>query len=64
MDSVTHLYHKYPCEVIKKDSALSFAEISSDQARSDTLRRYISEKNDAEIDLLLEVEEDSAVTEG
>ena len=58
-----HIYHNYPNEVVKKDSAPSFAEISSDQTRSDTLKRYISEMTDAEIDLLIDEEDYSAVTE-
>ena len=63
MDYIMHIYHNYPNEVVKKDSAPSLAEISSDQTRSDTLKRYISEMTDAEIDLLIDVEDDSAVTE-
>ncbi len=63
MDSIMPIYHNYPNEVVEKDSAPSFDEISSDGTRSDTLKRYISEMMDAEIDLLLDVEDDSAVTE-
>ena len=63
MDSIMHIYHNYPNEVVEKDSAPSLAEISSDQPRPDTLKRYISEMTDAEIDLLIDVEDDSAVTE-
>ena len=63
MDSVTHIYHNYPNEVVEKNSAPSFAEISSDQTRSDTLKRSISEMTDALIDLFIDVEDDSAVTE-
>ncbi len=63
MDFIMNIYHNYPNEVIGKDSAPSFAEISSDGTRSDTLKRYISEMTDAEIDFLIDVEDDSAVTE-
>ncbi len=63
MDSIMHIYHNYPNEVVKKDSAPSFAEISSDQTRSGTLKRYISEMTDAKIDLFVDVEYGSAVTE-
>ena len=63
MDSAMHVYHNYPNEVIEKLSAPSFAEISNDQTRSGTLKRYISEMIDAEIDLLIDVEGDSTVTE-
>ncbi len=63
MDFIMNIYHKYPNEVIEKDSAPSFAEISSDRTRSDTLKRYISEMTDAELDFLIDVEDDSAVTE-
>ena len=63
MDPVMKLQHKQPNEVVNKDSALTFAEISSGQTRSDTLKHYISEMNDAEIDLLIDVEDDSALIE-
>ena len=49
--------------MVHKDSAPSLAEISSDQTRPDTLTRYISEMTDAEIDLLIDVDNDRAVTE-
>ncbi len=44
------------------DSALSFAEIPSDQKRSNTLKRCISEMIDTEIDLFVGSEDNSAVT--
>ena len=62
-NNVVNICHNYPNEVVNKDLAAGFAEISSDQTRSDTLRRYISEMTDAEIDLLIDVEDDSGVTE-
>ncbi len=58
-----HIYHNYLNEVVETDSAPGFAEISSDGTRSDTLKSYISEMTDAEIDLLIDVEDGSAVTE-
>ncbi len=50
-------------EVVQKDSAPRIAEISSDQTRFDTLKGYISEISDAEIELLIDLEDESAVTE-
>ena len=63
MNSIMHIYHNYPNEVVNKDSAPGFAEISSDQTLPDALKRYISEMTDAEIDLFIDVEDGSAVTE-
>ena len=49
--------------MVKKDTAPSFDEISSDQNRSDTLKSYILETTPAEIDFLIGMEDGSAVTQ-
>ena len=58
-----HGYHDYPDNVVKKDSARGFAETSSDQTQCYTLKRYDSEMTDAEMDLLMDVEDFSALNE-
>ncbi len=58
-----HIYHNIPDDALHKDSAPSFAEIASDQSRSDALRRCVSQLTDSEIDLLVDVEEASPVIE-
>ncbi len=63
MDSIMHIYHNFPDDALHKDSSLSFAEIASNQSRSDALQRYVSQLIDYEIDLLVDVEEDFAVIE-
>ncbi len=63
MDSIMHIYHNFPDDALHKDSAPSFAEIASDQSRSNALQRYVSQLTDNEIDLLVDTEEDSAVIE-
>ncbi len=58
-----HIYHNFLDDALHKDSAPSFAEIASDQSRSHALQRYVSQLTDSEIDLLVDMEEDSAVIE-
>ena len=53
MDYIIHMYHNYPNEVVEKDSAPSFAEISRDQTRSNALKRYMAKITDAEGDVLI-----------
>ncbi len=63
MDSIMHIYHNSPNDALHKDSAPGFAEIASDQSRSDALQRCVSQLTDSEIDLLVDVKEYSAVIE-
>ncbi len=58
-----HIYHNFPDVALDQDSAPSLAEIASDQSRSNALQRYVSQLNDSEIDLLVDVEENSTVIE-
>ncbi len=58
-----HIYHNFPDDALHKDSAPSFAEIASDQSRSDALQRYVLQLTDGDIGLPVDAVEDSAVIE-
>lgn len=61
MDSIMHIYHNFPNDVLQKNLSRSLAVISSNQTKSEALNRYVSQMIDYKIYILDDVKEDPAV---